>query len=48
MGIFKAKNLLTEREDEYNLTGQQIPTKHHFHPLVDTIDKKKDYRKPFL
>ena len=42
------KNLLTEGEDEYNPSGQQIPTKHHFHPLNYTIDKKRDYRKPFF
>jgi hypothetical protein len=40
--------LLTEVEDEHNPSGHQIPTKHHFHPLNDTIDKKRDYRKPFF
>jgi len=42
------KNLLTEGEDEYNPSSQKIPTKHHFHPLNDTIDKKRDYRKHFF
>jgi hypothetical protein len=42
------ENLLADLEDEYKQIDQQIPTKHHFHPLVDTIDKKKNYRKPFF
>jgi hypothetical protein len=28
--------------------GQQFPTKTHFHPLDDTIDKKIGLCKPFL